>query len=410
MNYYEYDGNDIAKTLKKAINESADPAAVKYLLNERNNKIDAGGEKYASYKNDALTQRANEYINKYAAGDVNSILDAQRELAVNNLIEAGKRNRSAYNEGIVSNGNAYADARSGIYSAYQRGAASNEERFAAMGLGRGGSKAASSGFGETSRMAANAAYQNNVYNSYKSQAADEAKLSQQYMANQAQAQQDYNDAVAKLGEKQAEYGYQAEKDRAEQNRYATENEYEHALEKLKATGRVTDEQQAQVLGLDIGTTTAEYEDMIFSNSMELRKFDSDEEQRAFDNSMAVKKFDSESEQNMFERAYELFKSTGKVINESMASVLGIPVGTDYWEYVIAAKNANTNYLNYTVKSRNAATSARKAAASASRAASSAAAAAENARIKYLNYEVSKQNADTKRYQAETDRMKITGDY
>lgn len=404
MNYYEYDKNDIAKSIKKAMNESADPAAVQYLLDERNKKINAGGAQYGQYQDDALTKSANEYIKKYSAsGDVDSIYEAQRELAVNNLIEAGKRNTDAYNSGIAANRNAYAEARNGMYSAYRRSALSNEENLAALGLGRGASKSASSGFGETSRMAQNTAYQNNLYNSYKNQADDIGALTRDYMENQAKAQQNYNDIVGGLAEKQVEYKYQEQKDRIAENHYITENKYERALEKLKLTGVVTDEQQAETLGLEVGTTTAEYEDMVFANNMDLRKFDSEEEQRAFDNSLAIRKFESENEQNLFERAYELFKSTGKIINENMASVLGIPVGTEYWEYVIAAKNANTNYLNYTVKSRN-------ASASASRASASASAAATNARIKYLNYEVDKQNADTNRYKAETDRMKLTGEY
>ena len=53
--------------------------------------------------------------------------------------------------------------------------------------------------------------------------------------------------------------------------------------------------------------------------------------------LAERKFENEQQQDQFERAYNLFKGIGNVQTEEMASVLGVPVGTTYWNYVIAQK-------------------------------------------------------------------------
>ena len=39
MSYYDYDPNDIALSIQKAIEERAEPEAVSYLLEQRNKKI-----------------------------------------------------------------------------------------------------------------------------------------------------------------------------------------------------------------------------------------------------------------------------------------------------------------------------------------------------------------------------------
>ncbi len=397
MNYYEYDPSDIAKSIKKAINEKADPAAVEYLLNERNKKIntDIGA---AQYKGDAVTKSAEAYINKYTgvSNDAQRMYDAKRDIAAKELIELSKQSEQIYNAGVGKVRQTYADNRNDLYSAYRRSSLSNEEGLAAMGLGRGVSNAASSGFGETSRMAQLGAYQNSLYNSYKDEAAAVGALAADFAQSNYDARKTYNSKLAQIADESVsrlddnrDYLYKMERDRVEDNTAITTDTYERALEKLNTIGKVTDEEQARILGLSVGDTTADYESMVFENELEMLRFESDEEQRAFENSLAEKEFANEQEQKLFERAYNLFAGIGRVASEQMAQVLGIPVGTQYWEYVVASKNASSNATSAAASYKNAVT---------------------NAELGYLNYEIDKQNADTNFYEEETNRKKLTGDY
>ena len=430
MSYYDYDPNDIALSIQKAIEERAEPEAVSYLLEQRNKKIRENPQ-LAGYTNDAVTRQAEDYIARYTPArteELDMLYEARRDMAAENLAMAAKQNAAAYQSGAADVQSAYADTRQDLYSAYQRNALGNEEILASQGLGRGSANAASSGFGETSRMMQTAAYQNNLYNSYQDENAALGTLAGQYMENQNNAYQTYTDTLNELSADYAqnlleqrnadrEYAYKIDQGRLEEQRYNREAQqretaarYERALEQLKLTGVVENEEQANILGLSVGDTTADYEAMLFSQNMEQMKFDSEQEQRAFENSLAERKFASEQEQEQFERAYNLFKAIGNVQTEEMASVLGVPVGTTYWDYVIAQRNADIDYLDYTVKAQNAATSARNAATSAARAAASSSNAANNANLRYLEYEVAKQKAETDAYEAETERMKLTGEY
>lgn len=377
--YYDYDKNDVAKSIQQAMDDYASPEVVKYLLNERNKKIDLDLQ-YEKYRNDSVTKSAKEYIDRYSGTfgeDIDALYQAKNDAAAEKLREASEKNLQTYKAGVLANNQAYEDARKGVYSAYRRSAFGNEEVLAANGLGRGISNAPSSGFGETSRMAQNMAYQNDVYNLYKGQNDAQNALVGEYMKGERDALKEYNDTLSKIADErieqakeEREYRRELDKDRIAEAQLVSKSkaeDYSNALDLFKMTGIVQNEEQAQILGVPVGIATAQ------------------EEQRAFENILAQKEFENEQARDLFERAYELFKATGSVVSEQMAQILGIPVGTKYWEYIIASKNAST---------------------SASRAASSAA----NADLKYLDYEIDKQNADTKKYEAETERMKLTGDY
>lgn len=415
MSYYEYDPSDIAKSIQRAIDERADPDAVSYLLSKRINKINDDPQ-LAGYKDDAVEAEARRYIEKYSpvsGQDLDMLYEARRDLAAKNLAMAAQRNKDAFASAMSGAQSSYADARKGMYSAYQRSNLENEEVLAAQGLGRGAANGASSGFGETSRMMQTTAYQNNIANSYLSQNTTTGTLANQYMENQASAYKEYNEALEQssrdiLEQKKAdrEYNYKLDQGRIDEHRYyldaakkAETEEYDRALNRFKLTGYITDAEQAETLGLSLGATTADYEDMRFTQNLNLMKFDSSEEQRAFENSLAEQKFISSQQKDDFERAYDLFKGIGSVKTQQMADILGIPVGTAYWNYVVSKQNADTSYLKYTVSAQNAATSAARAAVSAS-----------NSDLKYKQYEVSKQNAETSAYRARTDRLKLMPPY
>lgn len=379
MDYYNYDKNDVAKSIQQAMDDYASPEVVKYLLNERNKKIDLDLQ-YEKYRNDSVTKSAKEYIDRYSGTfgeDIDALYQAKNDAAAEKLREASEKNLQTYKAGVLANNQAYEDARKGVYSAYRRSAFGNEEVLAANGLGRGISNAPSSGFGETSRMAQNMAYQNDVYNLYKGQNDAQNALVGEYMKGERDALKEYNDTLSKIADErieqakeEREYRRELDKDRIAEAQLVSKSkaeDYSNALDLFKMTGIVQNEEQAQILGVPVGIATAQ------------------EEQRAFENILAQKEFENEQARDLFERAYELFKAAGSVVSEQMAQILGIPVGTKYWEYIIASKNAST---------------------SASRAASSAV----NADLKYLDYEIDKQNADTKKYEAETERMKLLGDY
>lgn len=397
MNYYEYDKNNIAGALKKAINEKADPSAVKYLLDERNKKINTNPE-VAHYKNDALTKAAEEYVNKYTGVEnhVQRMYDARRDAAAMELELAGRRGEEVFLSGAEKVKNTFADARKDIYSAYRKNALSNEERLASAGLGRGINKAASSGFGESARLAKDTAYQNSIYESHRDEANAIGALASDYANSVYEADKKYaqsmadiaDDTITRLDDNR-DYLYKMERDRVEDNRNITTDEYENALGKLKLTGKVTDERQAEILGLKVGDTTADYENIVFSNDLDMLKFEFEMEQTAFENSLAEKEFESKQHQDLFERAYKLFAAAGSVVSEQMAQVLGVPVGTQYWQYVVAHKNAQNGATSAAASYKNAVT---------------------NAELGYLNYEVDKMNAETNYYNHETDRKKLTGEY
>lgn len=321
MNYYEYDSNDIAKSIKKAISENADPTAVKYLLNERNKKIDADTA-LSGYKNDNVAKSAEEYVKKYTGcdSDVKRLYEIKRETAADELALLGRQNAETYKTQAGNIRAAYADKRKNVYSAYRRGGLANEEALAAMGLGRGASNTVSSGFGETSRTVWQSAEQNALLDLYKGEAADVSALASQYAQNSYDAQKQYNSAMSKLAEEEAssleaerDYLYKLERDRADDNRKLLE---------------------------------AQAEEKAQNDEMEIKKLKlaADNEQRAFENSLAQRKLEGENEKALFERAYEIFKSAGVVLNDEMAQILKIPVGTKYWEYVIDEKNASANML------------------------------------------------------------------
>lgn len=89
MSYYDYDPNDIALSIQKAIDERADPAAVSYLLMERNKKI-SDNPQYAGYRNDVITRQAEDYIAKYSPAstqDLDMLYEARRDLAIRDAVK-----------------------------------------------------------------------------------------------------------------------------------------------------------------------------------------------------------------------------------------------------------------------------------------------------------------------------------
>ena len=346
MNYYNYDKNDIAKSIKQAMDNYAKPEVVAFLLGERNKKIDEN-EGLEQHKNDEITRSANAYINSYYGEnnkkDIDALYQERRDIAAKNLEAASQKSLDAYKAGISSNNNLFADVRRGIYSAYRRGSLGNEEVLAAGGLGRGISNKVSSGFGESSRMAQNTTYQNNIADSYAAQNKSANEIANQYAQGVIDAQKEYNKEISQI-----------------------------AGERIQ---QANDER--------------EYKRAVDADMLKRASFESDEEQRAFENSITMRKLESDEQKELFEQAYKLFAGAGVVTNQYIADILGIPVGTKYWQYVIGQQNASTAYLNYTVNSRNASTAATKA---------------QN------DYEIDKINADTKAFEAETDRIELRGEY
>ena len=98
MSFYEYDPNDIAQSIQKAIDERADPAMVSYLMAQRNKKISENPQ-LANYANDAVAQAANSYIEKYApvnTEELDMLYEARRDLAAENLAMAAQQNTNAF--------------------------------------------------------------------------------------------------------------------------------------------------------------------------------------------------------------------------------------------------------------------------------------------------------------------------
>lgn len=380
MSYY-YDDKDIAATLKRAIAQGASYDEVDRLLNARNRKIDAGGAALAQYKNDDLTREAEAYLasrREHPGVDLEKFQAAREQAAADNLRSAGQSHFRNYSMGVKAAETDAQQREKELYNAYRRDAIGKEELLANGGLGRGAA-APSSGYGESARTATYLGYQNALAQVREQESRQKADLFAQYMDAMDESQRTYGDkrdAIAKdyadkhidqlnadreyllresehdVSVNQFNQTFDASRKDAADARTAAEAaraddaaqaKFDNAMQTFKETGRVTTQAEADILGLPVGTKTmardAFEDDSTHMWSTYVRDLEWHAEEMAYKNrALNVKSSSggggsSKVSNQVFENNYELFKAVGEVVTEEMSEVLGLPVGTQYWQYV-----------------------------------------------------------------------------
>ncbi len=378
MSYY-YDEKDIAATLKRAIAQGASYEDVERLLKARNRKIDAGGAEMAQYKNDELTQQANDYLaNRKTKSTVNldRFKSAREQVAVENLRAAEEQHKRNYEGGIRSVNADAEDTQRALLGAYRHSTLADEELLAAIGLGKGNGMPAS-GYAESTRMETFLEYQNALANARKQTQKQKDELYARYLDAMDQSRSDYNnkkdtieaDYANKTVEQfNADRTYQLNKsaqerqanqwnqtfdaeraDRAaDEAKAEKEAVYASALQAFKQTGEITTQAQADILGLPIGTKTVERLGYEAENAFREKTYSREEEWHAQEMALKNRELNirqssasaTKSSNKEFENAFELFKAVGQVITPQMEQALGIPMGTTYWQYVRQAQENN----------------------------------------------------------------------
>jgi len=368
MSYY-YNENDIAKTLKRAIAQGASYDEVDRLLQARNRKIASGGAETAQYKNDALTQEAEAYLKSrrtHPSVDLEPLRAAREQVAAENLRAAEKQHRLAYNTGLAQVEKDKAAQKKEVLADYKRNTLSGEEGLAASGLGRGVG-APSSGYGESSRTAAYLNYQNALRTVREAAEQKKTALENEYAKQTSESLRHYGDkrdeiiadhADNSIAQQNADREFLLEESKhdADVNQWnqefdasflaglkeeeadAKQSAFKNTLETFKETGVVSNEAEARVLGLPVGTRSLEREEFEDESERAWSVFDRNDawhsEEMAYKYTQLQSRGSSSGvSQEDFDNNYALFKAVGEVITQEMADALNLPVGTKYWQYV-----------------------------------------------------------------------------
>ena len=416
-NYYAYDEKNIAKNLQKAMSDNADPTVVRYLNEARKKKIASGGEGMQMYKNDNLTQAADEYVQSFKKPDIEKLNEARINLQKNRLKQAYAKIQNMYDSGLDAVSEAGAEARRLAAAEEMKIRFDTEDMLAKAGLGRGAYSKASSGFSESARAKLVSDAAEKIIDTYKDEQAKKMALASEAVKAISEAEQNYtqnadkaysqleSDSIeldnndknmrAKLmdmasqnrhNERDFDYTkqsdmyereYQKERDEKEFARKQSQQEYDNAMSAFEMTGVINTQRQAEILGLPIGTRSEYMEDLAY--------------RKAKDEADAK----DAKDQAEFDRAYSMFTSTGVVQSSKQANVLGVPVGTTYWEYVLEKSRAETAKI-----------SANASQTSANASVMSARASQTNAAANYKNAQTNEKNAQTKAAESSANQRKI----
>lgn len=174
--------------------------AMEQALNTRRAKIGYLPENYGQFADDAIDKLAVAYLSQTRTPEVSP------EQYLKSLYGAANERLEIENNLIDSNYNSDADNLKAKYEQLRknslidaaRKALGAEEVMAAQGLGRGISNDASSGFGESSRMMANASLNNALAETYLSESQALEQLQRQRDLKQLQARLQYYDDVSNI--------------------------------------------------------------------------------------------------------------------------------------------------------------------------------------------------------------------
>lgn len=197
------DNIDIAERLGYAMRQPVTYNSQQYvsdLLRNRNLKIAQNPEKYGQYQNDTFQKEAEAYLSQIAMPESNT------QKYINNMADNANDYYQLYAQNLAAQRDAQSEALRQQYEQVRRAAIINsaknslgvEEALAAKGLGRGASNAVSSGMGETSRISAQVALNNNLSNAYLAEQQALQELQNQYNNNFTQFTSDYLDRMSDI--------------------------------------------------------------------------------------------------------------------------------------------------------------------------------------------------------------------
>lgn len=432
MNRYDYDEKNIAASLKKALNDNADVGVVKYLNDAREQKIAHGGADTEMYKGDALSKAAEDYIDTFSKKGIEKVYEARRKAQTENLKQSQFEADKAYDIGSKQIEKSSAEAKRLYLAKNARDKINMEDSLARLGLSRGAERVGDSGYSESARakllsdaaeglrklyidegaakselaekvykdkQAARDAYAANIDKAYEQQVDDENayynmrnnRLAESNRVSESERDFDFKqktdardfehrketdarDFEYKKETDTRDFEYTKEKDLSEAKARELERKVDTAIKTFEATGEIVSEEQANILGLPVGTKTSDMVKLIKENEISKQKADAE-----------VKTMD-------FENAYTMFEGTGVITSEKQAEILGAPVGTKFWKYI-------TDYIR-----------ANASATSASASYLGAEASKTNAFANVQQAATAMKNAATNEYKAQTDRFNAYADY
>lgn len=416
-NYYNYDGGNVAKTLQKAMSNNADASVVKYLNDVRKKKIKDGGESMAMYEDDNLTRAADEYVQSFEKTNLEKLSEARREAQKNSLQRAYENIYNTYSDAEQSIEKSGAEARRMIAAQGEKERFETEDALAKAGLGRGAYQKSTSGFSESARVKLASDAAEKIMQTYKdeqeqkmlaaSQASEAVSAAEkEYMQNTDKAYAELEEGVLarddefqnrriKLMElaaqnRQDERDFDYEKETNEYNRASEEKkaenemsqrEFDNAMSTFEMTGVITTQRQAQILGLPVGTKSEFMENLTYQKTKDAAELE------------------NEKAKTVFDQNYNMFKDVGVVTSEKQAQILGVDIGTKYWQYVEAMMRANAaqtsagaSYLSAKASQTNAAANYKDAVTNES----NAQVKAEESRIKNLKVQEEIETSKQKR--------------
>lgn len=327
---YSYDEDNIAKKIIEVINESGDPNQVKYLNDERNRKIEEGGEATAVYKDDYVSRAAESYVKSFEEPDTEKLFAARESVHADNLKRAYENAGVKLLHGKEENAKDASNKRRLYLAEANKKELDTEESLARLGLGKGIKRNASSGFGESARAYLLSDAAEKLTEIYDSERQENLKLEDEYIDKISDADNKYADNMDKLYKDKTETEITTDKDNKDlrlslikENNDINETDFNNAMDLFIKTGTVETEEQAALLGLPVGTTSLEFEELAFE----------------------IAKENTRASEEEFNQAFKVFSGAGVILTEEQADILGAPVGTHYWQYITGIIGANASALN-----------------------------------------------------------------
>lgn len=291
-----YDKNvDYGQLLRQAMEAGADRETVQSLLNQRVEKA-LSEQGLTQYVNDELYRQTLQYLTTAQSSQVDAYQTAL-ERARAEAIAARENQTQQEVERLQGQENVIyeqsATDREKAYATARLSALAQEEKLAALGLGRG-TGAAVSGYQETSRIAQDTTLQNAINqvnlsetDALRSLAAEIRQARQTGLADVAELEEKYQMLYAEYELKKQEQEQQQQEDLYQrqqdalnqyydQLRQQQEQEqlaYQQAFQRWQLTGVVSQE-DAPILGVPAGTKTADYEQQLFQQAQALSKLSS----------------------------------------------------------------------------------------------------------------------------------------
>ena len=328
--------------------------------------------------------------------DVSSLQAAREQVAAQNLRDANNQHRSVYQGSVQRIEEDARKAEKAAAADYRKSELADSERLATLGLGRGkGAPTSGYGESmRTAAMlhyqnnldAVRSAENEKKADAYAQYTKNLHESRQSYNAERDQIAKDSADTAVKQFNADREYTLEEGKHNTAANQWnqafdagqtekKAQSSFDNAMALFEKTGEVSTEEMARALGLPVGTradsftlmlqtfketgevTTKEMSDVLglpigtktsariafeAQDALDWAELEQSQQWHEDDENyrqqvLAQKKTttgrsSSSAADKNFNNMFNLFKAVGEVTTEEMSDVLGLPVGTQYWEY------------------------------------------------------------------------------